>query len=448
VATVEIYRKQQQFLRSNALLRAFVGGIGSGKSWVGAYDLIKRSKKDRLYLVTAPTYPMLADATFRSVQAVARQLGVVGVGDAKTSPPPSIKLRTGAEVLFRSTDNPETLRGPNLSGVWMDEASLSKREAFDILVGRLRESGEQGWMTATFTPKGKSHWTYKVFGTERQPDVELVHAASEENPFLPPTFVANVRKRYTAQQARQELGGAFVDGGGNHYFPHSWPRYADVGDAYRMRDGDRYKHIRKAECARLIALDWAMGKPKKGAIVILQGYGQDELKGDCTAFCVADLTPDGMLLLLDAVNERIPIGSSARRLEEMCIRWDVRVVAGDDDNLSEAMVLECRRYRGIPEIKCLPIGSRNKLVRSQPAFLRAERGMVLLPDRDYPWVDMLEDHLAAFTGADGEPDDLADAVGILGRLADEFKPGEVREDDEPLLGAEGFSAEMYDGLPD
>ena len=162
--TLNVYTKQLQFLESKAWLRAFVGGIGSGKSWIGALDMIRRSKPDRLYLVTAPTYPMLSDATFRSLHDLARDLEIVGTGDAKMSPPPSIKLRNGAEVLFRSTDNPEMLRGPNLSGIWMDEASLSKQEAFDILIGRLRQS-EQGWLTATFTPKGKAHWTYKTFGT-------------------------------------------------------------------------------------------------------------------------------------------------------------------------------------------------------------------------------------------------------------------------------------------
>src|SRR4051812_27216130 len=98
--TIQVYPKQRQFLESKALWRAFVGGIGSGKSYIGALDMIRRAKPGRLYLVTAPTYPMLSDASFRSFLGIAHDLGVVGPGDAKTSPPPSIKLRTGAEVLF------------------------------------------------------------------------------------------------------------------------------------------------------------------------------------------------------------------------------------------------------------------------------------------------------------------------------------------------------------
>lgn len=449
--TVKVYPKQQQFLQSDKLLRAFVGGIGSGKSHIGALDVLKRSKPGRLYLVTAPTYPMLSDATFRSLTGLARQLEVMSPGDAKSSPPPSVKLRNGAEVLFRSTDNPETLRGPNLSGVWMDEASLSKREAFDILIGRLREGGEQGWLTATFTPKGKVHWTYKTFGTG-QPDVELVHARSSENPFLPADFVDNVRKRYTTQQAGQELGGLFVEGAGNHYFPHLWPRYLDVGDAYRMRDGDRWRHVRKAECSRLLALDWAMGKPKSDARSKAQ-TAMGELRGDHTCFVAADLDSEtGALYLLNCLNERIPMGSNAPRLAEFCRRWLPEVVAGDDDNLSETMLLETRRYRDIPMTKPMSLGGKNKLVRSQAAIVRAERGMVYLPQEDREpgkeWVDVLSDQLAAFTGADGEQDDIADAVGILGRLADEFVPGEDVSNVDPVLGVGGYDGGIYGGAGD
>lgn len=429
--TIKVYEKQRQFLESKALWRAFVGGIGSGKSHIGALDMIRRAKPGRLYLVTAPTYTMLSDASFRSFIDVAERLECVLPGDIKRSPPPSIKLRTNAEILFRSADDPDMLRGPNLSGVWMDEASLMKREVFDILIGRLREGGEMGWGTATFTPKGKAHWTYKKFGQGAK-DTELIQARSDENPFLPKEFVRNVREQYTVQQIKQELGGAFIDSGGNHYFPDSWPRYIDAGDAYRIRDGDRWKHIRKVECSRLIAFDWAMGKPKKDKPTA-------ELTGDCTAFAIADMTEDGLLFMLGAVNERIPLGSNAPRLAEQCRRWNPVVVAGDDDNLSEAMRLECRRYRDIPEIKPVGIKSKNKLVRSQAAIVRAERGMVYLPEIEQPWVETLCDQLAAFTGADGAADDLADAVSILGRLCDEFKPGEDTNNDiDPMVGAAGY----------
>ena len=85
----------------------------------------------------------------------------------------------------------------------------------------------------------------------------------------------------------------------------------------------------------------------------------------------------------------------------------------------------------------MAIGSRNKITRSQAAIVRAERGKVYLPEREAPWVELLCDQLAAFTGADGESDDLADCAGIMGRLADEFRPGAECGDDGPSLGDAG-----------
>lgn len=211
--TIELHPAQQAFLESKALFRAFVGGVGSGKSWAGSYDLIKRAKRGRTYLVAAPTYGMLADATFRSFEALARELGIVDPDEIKRSAPPSIRLKTGAEVLFRSADDPERLRGPNLSGVWMDEASLMPVDAFHILIGRLREGGEQGWLTATFTPKGRLHWTFETFAMKRT-NTAIYHARTSDNPFLPAQFYDTVKGQYTSTLAAQELEGLFIDEGG------------------------------------------------------------------------------------------------------------------------------------------------------------------------------------------------------------------------------------------
>ncbi len=205
------------FLDAGALYRGFVGGRGAGKSFVGAYDLILRAKPDRLYLASAPTYPMLEDATFRSFKEVATKVGSwakVNLGDFRAT------LVNGAEVIFRSAKDPETLRGPNLSGVWLDEASLMRRSAFDICIASLREKGEQGWLGATFTPKGKKHWTYEVFG-KGSPDTSLAHARTRDNPFLPPQFETAVRTQYTSALATQELEGEFVESEG-YLFSRVW----------------------------------------------------------------------------------------------------------------------------------------------------------------------------------------------------------------------------------
>jgi hypothetical protein len=84
-----------------------------------------------------------------------------------------------------------------------------EEEAYTICLAALRECGEQGWMTATFTPKGLTHWTYERFG-KPQPDTELFHSQTRENKFLPVGFQERLEQQYSDSFARQELGGEFV----------------------------------------------------------------------------------------------------------------------------------------------------------------------------------------------------------------------------------------------
>ena len=207
---VRMHAVQAAFRASTALYRGFVGGRGAGKSWIGAYDLIRRAKAGRLYLVAAPTYKMLADSSMRAFRARAEELHYLqGVNRSSMT----ATLGNGAQVLFRSTEDPDTLRGPNLSGAWFDEAGEMKEDAFLVAIACLREAGEQGWLSATFTPRGRSHWTYRVFGEGRE-NTALFCAATRENPFNPAGFEDTLRGQYTSGFAAQELEGKFVDLGG------------------------------------------------------------------------------------------------------------------------------------------------------------------------------------------------------------------------------------------
>ncbi len=205
--TIRLHPAQAAFRASSAIYRGYVGGIGSGKSFAGAYDLVRRAKPGRLYMVIAPTYPMMRDASLRSFLSIARDLSYLKAFKKNEM---LATLGNGAEIIFRTSDDPERLRGPNLSGVWMDEASLMLKDAFDITIGRLREGGEQGWLAATFTPKGRGHWTFDVFGTGKS-NTEIFHSRTDQNPFIISTFHDTLANIYDGAFKAQELGGEFVD---------------------------------------------------------------------------------------------------------------------------------------------------------------------------------------------------------------------------------------------
>ena len=217
VKRVQLLPMQHAFRHSEARRRGFCGGRGAGKSWIGVYDLICRAQspdgRNRLYMAGNATYGQLNDTTLRSFREVAQLLGVWDARRYRGSPTPSYRLPGGSEVLFRSAEDPERFRGPNLSGILLDEASLISRAAYLVGIACLREGGRAGWLSATFTPRGKDHWTYDVFGRGGE-GTELFQSATTGNVFLPATFEADLRGQYTASFAAQELGGEFIDAPG------------------------------------------------------------------------------------------------------------------------------------------------------------------------------------------------------------------------------------------
>jgi len=160
-------------------------------------------------MIVAPTYKMLADPTMETFFEVADSLIVKHNKTDK-----KITLCDGKKILYRSADEPDSLRGPNLGWAWLDEAALMGRYAWDIMVGRLRRLPGKMW--ATTTPKGYD-WLWEMF--EDQESVSdphnyfMVRCSSDANIFLPPDYVESLFSTYSGGFLKQEVGGEFTEWG-------------------------------------------------------------------------------------------------------------------------------------------------------------------------------------------------------------------------------------------
>ena len=100
---VELYPRQWDFMATSDRLAAFVGGIGSGKTYVGAVrSLLFAIEQGGLGMVVAPTYPMLRDATLRTLIDIAEALRIpVKTNEAKMT----MQVQSGARgsILLRSS---------------------------------------------------------------------------------------------------------------------------------------------------------------------------------------------------------------------------------------------------------------------------------------------------------------------------------------------------------
>ena len=383
--TIEMHRAQYDFVHSDTLFRGFVGGRGAGKSFIGAYDLLRRAKPGRLYGAYAPTYPMIRDATMRMFLGLGDKMHFI---KAQNKSDLRVTLGNDAEVLFRSLDDPERARGPNLSGAWIDEASLVHQDAYAIVIACLREAGEQGWLSATFTPKGKSHWTYETFG-QSVDNAALFHASTLDNPFLPATFYEAVRSQYTAGFAEQELQGAFIDIVGN-LAKREWFPIVDAAPAQARR----HRHWDFAATAKSASSgdpDWTVGTrvSEASGVYYVENIVRSRVgPGAVEAIVRQTAELDGRAVAISLEQEP---GSSGKLFSAVMIKllagWTVRAEPASGD----------------------------KVTRAMPFFAQAEAGNVRLVRG--PWCSAWLDEIAAFPmGAhDDQVDSASSAFSALAR---------------------------------
>lgn len=258
---IELWGPQFEFVAdSQHHYLGFVGGIGSGKTIGGCARGLAASygqvgsqsiRTPNLGIITAPTYGMLRDATVRTFLEVASPfIGSYNKSEMRA------EMRNGSEILFRSTDEPEHLRGPSAMWWYGDEAALYVPGVWKIMLGRLRQYGQHGWAWITTTPKGRN-WVWQRFAQKARAGYRMYKAKTLENPYLDRDFVAGLVEEYVGDFGRQELEGEFVAFEGLIY-----PEF------------ERAVHVRRdrpAHFSEVVAgVDWGYVNP--GVIVV---YGLD-----------------------------------------------------------------------------------------------------------------------------------------------------------------------------
>lgn len=387
---------QADFLDSEAGFRGFVGGRGCGKTWIGAYDLLKRAQPGGLYMAVAPTYTMLKDACWRTFLELGRELRFIANVNRSDL---RVTLGNGAEVVFRSGDEPDRLRGPSIAGAWLDEASVMERGVYDVIIACLRQGGKMGWLSATFTPKGRQHWTYDVFG-RGEGDAALFHASTLANPFLPEQFYQTIRSQYTSFMAQQELEGLFVDDVEGALWRQAWL------DAGRVHQAPPLTRV-------VVAIDPAV---------------THEETSDDTGLAVAGIGDDGHYYLLHCRGYRLSPDGWARKALDLYDQYQADRIIAERNNGGEMVEATLRNVRPKAPVSTIQ-ASRGKVLRAEPIAALYEQGRV----HHVGTHGGCEEQMCAFPVAN-EHDDMVDALVYALTDLVERTPGTVRITKSPFYG--------------
>lgn len=157
------------------------------------------------------SYPTLRDVVLETMNGILEEWGFVPNEHYNLNKTEMVFdfPYTNGKILLRSGDRPDSLRGLNLDSYGLDEAREWKdRKIHDIMLGRLRRSKNASWRITT-TTNGKD-WVYEL---AQQEGLTVVTQTTMENPFLPDSYIEELKKSYSNEFARQELYADIVEFG-------------------------------------------------------------------------------------------------------------------------------------------------------------------------------------------------------------------------------------------
>jgi hypothetical protein len=225
---------QEAFFLDDSRATAFIGGLGSGKTFADIAKGLRycQQPKRGFYgprgCLAAINYPVLKDVVlpqfFEMVDGTDLLLDyskqekkalLVPFNDAG-EPDRSLVGKGGmgaTEVLFRSLDQPNWMRGLELSWFGIDEGRHLTIEAWNVLYGRLRQQGYKhgGWVCST--PNGFD-WMWTVFHPDSKKAIKGAKwygaPTFDNRDHLPEAYIDSLVATYEGRFLRQEVYGEFV----------------------------------------------------------------------------------------------------------------------------------------------------------------------------------------------------------------------------------------------
>lgn len=273
----------------------------------------------------------------------------------------------GAVAQIFSSEDPDSLRGPQFDAAWGDEIGKWKHaeEVFDMLQFGLRV-GPAPRQLLTTTPKSVPLLRRLL----KDPSVRVARMRTSANAaHLAPGFLAAVVGRYGGTRlGRQELDGEMIE---------------DRADALWKRDElERLEVPAEGDLTRIV--------------VAVDPSASDSRRSAACGIIVAGLREDGMgIVLADGTAEKAGPGEWAARAVGLYHRHDADCIVAEVNQGGDMVAAVIRTVDPLVPVKAVR-ASRGKWLRAEPVAALYEQGRV----RHAARMPELEDEMCDF-GPDG-----------------------------------------------
>jgi PBSX family phage terminase large subunit len=203
--------KQETCIFSQKGIVILACGIQYGKTTVGAVrsklSMCKHTDPKDSFIITAPTYKIMHQATLPAFLGLMEGLGEYSKGDAE------FRMHNGGTCYFRTATDPDSVVGiTNVRHVWGDEAGLYPLYFHENL--QARASFKEAPLVYTTSPYSLN-WIYTDYIRPFQrglamEDLELVQARSDENPYFPKKEYERKKRTMDPRRFNMVYGGQFL----------------------------------------------------------------------------------------------------------------------------------------------------------------------------------------------------------------------------------------------
>lgn len=207
-----------------------------GKTRFCAVMAVATALRGKMVWWISPTYPM-SDIVWRMLCGLVRGMPDTTVRESGRR----IVFPGGGEISVKSSDNPDSLRGPSLDLAILDEAAYQRESVWtDALRAAL--SARKGKAIFATTPAG-INWMHDLFlrGQLDDPEWTSLRFKTADNPYIDPAEIASARALLPAPIFAQEYE-ALPGAGDRGVIPLEWivlanERWQAWSDAGRKIDG-------------------------------------------------------------------------------------------------------------------------------------------------------------------------------------------------------------------
>jgi phage terminase large subunit-like protein len=330
-------------LASGARFRVLACGRRWGKSLLALMAcLLEARRRGAVIWYVAPTFRM-ADLHWRTLR---RNLPP-GYPAALRQSERRLVCANGAEVAFRSADNPDHLRGVGLDFLVVDEAAfLLDGAATWAEALRPTLSDRRGRALIISTPRGRD-WFHALWLRGQQqadPEVASFWFPTASNPAIAGAELEAARREVPQRVFEQEYEARFLDDG-----------------------GAVFRRVRAAAVA-------STTEPYPGRFVVGVDWGK---RDDFTVFVVLD-AERGVVTAIERFNH-IDYTLQTQRLKALCERWRPQVVQVEQNAMGDPLLEQLQRD-GLPAVGFKTTAASKPKVIDALALAFEQEALTVPPD--------------------------------------------------------------------